>query len=174
MGAWEGEETYGSRPTVAGGEPKHRISIRGIKAARLRYNPTFTEPGPPAQPLQVVRATRRSIDPQALVSPRKLAMLDLALEEKLDELDPLRHLRDDPDLDSGDSATSDSIVPAQPPSILDQTIELTFPCPTNEVSHEGDTNVAIRLAVDASPGCGGIAWPAGEVRGRRFAGTADT
>lgn len=98
-------------------------------------------------------------------------MLDLALEEKLDELDPLRHLRDDPDLDSGDSAT---IVPAQPPSILDQTIELTFPSPTNEVLHEGHANVAIRLAVDASPGCGGIAWPAGEVRGRRVAGTAET
>ncbi|KAI0773826.1 putative methyltransferase-domain-containing protein [Fomes fomentarius] len=83
-------------------------------------------------------------------------MLDLALEERLDELDPLRHLRDN---DSDDDGTT-SIVPVQPPSIRDQTIELTFHA-------SDDTNasapVTVKLAVDASPGCGGIAWPAGEV-----------
>ena len=100
-------------------------------------------------------------------------MLDLALEEKLDELDPLRHLRDDPDLDSDDYTNLDSIVPSQPPSILDQTIELTFPYPTNTESHDRHANVAIRLAVDASPGCGGIAWPAGEVRSPRVVGAAE-
>ncbi len=88
-------------------------------------------------------------------------MLDLALEERLDELDPLRHLRDN---DSDDDGAT-SIVPVQPPSIRDQTIELTFRA-------SDDTNasapVTVKLAVDASPGCGGIAWPAGEVRARAF------
>ncbi|KAH9894211.1 putative methyltransferase-domain-containing protein [Cubamyces lactineus] len=81
-------------------------------------------------------------------------MLDLALEEHLDELDPLRHFRDD----ASDEDSANTIVPVQPPSIRNQTIELVFPAP-------GDRGapIAIRLAVDASPGCGGIAWPAGEV-----------
>ncbi|KAI0771494.1 putative methyltransferase-domain-containing protein [Trametes elegans] len=80
-------------------------------------------------------------------------MLDLALEEKLDELDPLRHLRDD----GSDQEGTSTIVPLQPPSVRNKTIELGFPAPP-EVAQ-----VTIKLAVDASPGCGGIAWPAGEV-----------
>lgn len=87
-------------------------------------------------------------------------MLDLALEEKLDELDPLRHLRED---DSDEDGTA-HLVPVQPPSIRNQTIELTF-----HASAAPDTvpaPVIIKLSVDASPGCGGIAWPAGEVRAR--------
>lgn len=76
---------------------------------------------------------------------------DLALEEQLDALDPLRHLRDDTELD---------IVPAQPPSVRNQTLQLAFPSPGTDVPNP----VSIRLLVDASPGCGGIAWPAGEVR----------
>ena len=87
-------------------------------------------------------------------------MLDLALEEKLDKLDPLRHLRED---DSDEDGTA-HLVPVQPPSIRNQTIELTF-----HASAAPDTvpaPVIIKLSVDASPGCGGIAWPAGEVRAR--------
>ncbi|KAI0356719.1 hypothetical protein OH77DRAFT_227793 [Trametes cingulata] len=84
-------------------------------------------------------------------------MIDLALEEQLDELDPLRHLREDPGSSDGEGAGT--IVPAQPPSIHNQTIELAFPV----ALQDGQGSVAIRLAVDASPGCGGIAWPAGEV-----------
>lgn len=79
--------------------------------------------------------------------------IDLALEEKLDALDPLRHLRNDDEQD---------IVPLQPPSVLNQTVELTFPttaCPPN--------SIVVRLSVDASPGCGGIVWPAGEVSSNR-------
>ncbi|KAF9817674.1 hypothetical protein IEO21_03330 [Rhodonia placenta] len=83
-------------------------------------------------------------------------MADLLREENLDDLDPLRHLRGSADADDAD------LVPAQPPSILDQTIELTFPSDTSET-------VSITLAVDASPGCGGIAWPAGEVLSRYIA-----
>lgn len=75
--------------------------------------------------------------------------LDLALEEKLDALDPLRHLRKD-----------DDIVPVQPPSIHNQTLELSFP-PAHSLLLVKP--IHIQLSIDASPGCGGIAWPAGEV-----------
>ena len=88
-------------------------------------------------------------------------MLDLALEEKLDELDPLRHLRED----DSDQDSSAHLVPAQPPSIRDQTIELTFHASADTTV---PAPVTIKLAVDASPGCGGIAWPAGEVRACAF------
>ncbi|EJT97714.1 S-adenosyl-L-methionine-dependent methyltransferase [Dacryopinax primogenitus] len=80
-------------------------------------------------------------------------------EERLDELDPLRHLRDN-DADAAgntDEGISDGfIVPAQRPSIINQLQILSFPVLVPE----------LRLSVDASPGCGGIAWPAGEVLSR--------
>lgn len=80
---------------------------------------------------------------------------EIALDEALDALDPLRHLRnqDDP---------SDHIllVPTQPRSVKNQCISLTFPSPSPEGSA---TAIQITLRLDASPGCGGIAWPAGEV-----------
>ena len=74
-------------------------------------------------------------------------MSELALEEQLDAVDPLRHLRQHDELD---------LVPAQPPSVHNQTLQFAFPPDTHNA-------VSIRLLVDASPGCGGIAWPAGEV-----------
>lgn len=77
---------------------------------------------------------------------------ELEIDEQLDALDPLRHLRIHDELD---------LVPAQPPSIRNQTLQLSFPS-----AHVPDP-VQISLLVDASPGCGGIAWPAGEVRSRR-------
>ncbi|KAI6105425.1 putative methyltransferase-domain-containing protein [Pisolithus sp. B1] len=80
---------------------------------------------------------------------------EIALDETLDALDPLRHLRnqDDP---------SDHIVlvPTQPRSVQNQCISLTFPSPSPEGSV---TAIRITLRLDASPGCGGMAWPAGEV-----------
>lgn len=82
-----------------------------------------------------------------------MSQADLALEEALDEQDPLRHLRNDDERD---------ILPVQPPSVHNQTLELTFPTP-GSVSADDAHKVSIRLLVDASPGCGGIAWPAGEV-----------
>lgn len=89
-------------------------------------------------------------------------MLDLALEEKLDELDPLRHLREDADADEDSSV---QIVPVQPPSIRNRYIELSFPtAPATQHDTGVPAPITITLAVDASPGCGGIAWPAGEVR----------
>ena len=81
------------------------------------------------------------------------ASLDLAREEQLDAADPLRHLRD---TDIAD------IVPPQPSSIHSQTLSLTFP-PPHAPRQPATIPVTIHLAVDASPGCGGIAWPAGEV-----------
>ncbi|KAG0699849.1 putative methyltransferase-domain-containing protein [Suillus ampliporus] len=48
-----------------------------------------------------------------------------------------------------------AVVPSQPRSILGETIRLSFPVDSPLVS--------ISLKVDASNGCGGIAWPAGEV-----------
>lgn len=78
----------------------------------------------------------------------------LLIDEQLDTIDPLRHLLQDSDgLDVAD------IVPAQPPSIHNQTLDLSFVSSLNGVPNP----IVIKLAVDASPGCGGIAWPAGEV-----------
>ncbi|CAE6457837.1 unnamed protein product [Rhizoctonia solani] len=76
-------------------------------------------------------------------------MNEVTLDEKLDTLDPLRHLRDD------------SLVPAQIPTVVCQTIELSFP----------PLDRPVKLVVDAGPGqrCGGIAWPAGEVLSRYLA-----
>ncbi len=91
-------------------------------------------------------------------------MLDLALEEKLDELDPLRHLRDDADPDEDGSVR---IVPVQPPSVRNQCIELSFHrAPATQDDTHVPAPITINLSVDASPGCGGIAWAAGEVRPR--------
>lgn len=72
-------------------------------------------------------------------------------EEFLDNQDPLRHLRS---LDA-----DDVLVPAQLPSILNQRTDLLIPG-----VNPGDTGITVKLALDASPGCGGIAWPAGEAR----------
>ena len=85
---------------------------------------------------------------------RDTVLARLAREEQLDALDPLRHLNLSP--------TADSLVPPQPPSVHNQTLELAFPSP-HAPRQPHAVPVAIRLAVDASPGCGGIAWPAGEV-----------
>ncbi|KAI0069136.1 S-adenosyl-L-methionine-dependent methyltransferase [Artomyces pyxidatus] len=75
-----------------------------------------------------------------------------------DAADPLSHLRTADDDDSDDD---DAIIPAQPPSVIDQRIVLTVPAV--------DAPIAIQLAVDATPGCGGVAWPAGEVLARHLA-----
>ena len=78
-------------------------------------------------------------------------------EEFLDHQDPLRHFRfTDPD---------DVLIPAQPPSIRNQRTDLLIPG-----INPGDPGITVQLALDASPGCGGIAWPAGEascLSGRR-------
>jgi protein N-lysine methyltransferase METTL21A len=87
---------------------------------------------------------------------------DLAHEEALDALDPLRHLMavglDTSIRDQGDNLTrhQDVLVPPQQAPVIDNTIKLHFPRP-------GDIPISLHLVVDASPGCGGVAWPAGMV-----------
>ena len=84
---------------------------------------------------------------------------EIALDEALDALDPLRHLRGDKSLGDDDDSDSQSIVPIQPRSTYNELIRLSFPNPGCECS----AAIHVVLKVDASPGCGGIAWPAGEV-----------
>lgn len=51
-----------------------------------------------------------------------------------------------------------SIVPDQLPSVRHgEKLQLSFSGP--------DTAITVDLILDASPGCGGVAWPAGEVGG---------
>jgi len=70
-----------------------------------------------------------------------MSVNDLIEEEIQDNLDPLRHFR----------AEGDSIVPTQPPSTQRQIQSHSF------------GHIALDILVDAGPGCGGIAWPAGQV-----------
>jgi hypothetical protein len=89
------------------------------------------------------------LDPSVLTN-------EIALDEALDTVDPLRHLRGDESL--ADDGDLQSIVPVQPRSIYNELIRLSFP------DRGCSTTIHVVLKVDASPGCGGIAWPAGEVR----------
>jgi hypothetical protein len=62
------------------------------------------------------------------------------------------------------AAQDDDLLPAPPSSPLrDQIIQLNFEAPPDHPDESGRM-IALCLSVDASPGCGGIAWPAGEVR----------
>jgi len=95
---------------------------------------------------------------------------DIALEEQLDLHDPLRHLKDDSELEGviasdGLARASQSmselltVLPQQSHSVEDGLLKLFF-------THEWDSvprPLSISLIVDASPGCGGLAWPAGQV-----------
>ncbi|KAA1466003.1 hypothetical protein DENSPDRAFT_830731 [Dentipellis sp. KUC8613] len=84
----------------------------------------------------------------------------LAEEEALDLADPLRHLRDEAD---------GVLIPSQPHSVQNEITELKFALSGSDGNQRAGehgpapSSVAIKLVVDASPGCGGIAWPAGEV-----------
>jgi len=94
---------------------------------------------------------------------------DIALDEHLDyKLDPLRHLMNDHELEGiisveGLSRASSSrselldVLPQQSHSIRDGILKLSF-------LNDPNNPLSISLAVDASPGCGGLAWPAGQVR----------
>jgi hypothetical protein len=104
---------------------------------------------------------------------------DIALEETLDDKNPLRHLMHDSGLEGvisseglARSSTSLSelltILPQQSHSVSNGLLKLSF-------SHEWEDiprPVSVSLFVDASPGCGGLAWPAGQVLLRHFASMA--
>jgi len=91
---------------------------------------------------------------------------DIARDEELDILNPLRHLMEQPEeTDSVPSNGSEpefkvlSVLPRQPHSIQNEIHELSF-VNNCDTSHP---RITVMLSVDASPGCGGIAWPAGRV-----------
>jgi len=70
-------------------------------------------------------------------------------EEFLDDQDPLRHFGS-PDPDG-------ELVPVQPRSIQKQRTDILIPG-----INPGDPGITIKLALDATSGCGGNAWLAGE------------
>lgn len=76
-------------------------------------------------------------------------------ENTLEDVEfPLRHFFSATESDNQDH--SDILLPAPAPSIQDQTIQINFETPLYRT-------IPLSLSVDARPGCGGIAWPAGEV-----------
>lgn len=106
--------------------------------------------------LTLMISTATSVNTASSSSTFDVALI--AREEALDALDPLRHLMHAAEDDDPEDTATSSLLPAQRPSIHNENLELSFPNPS-----QPDEPVVIRLAVDASPGCGGIAWPAGEV-----------
>jgi hypothetical protein len=87
---------------------------------------------------------------------------DLALEEALDALDPLRHFFKSLDETDGSPSKADTLIPSQPSPTVKKILQLSFGTQFCG-AHPFRTPISISLAVDASPGCGGIAWPAGQV-----------
>lgn len=101
---------------------------------------------------------------------------EFARDEVLDSRDPLRHLMDDSELEgviaseglarpSGSLSELLTVLPQQSQFIQDGLFTLSF-------AHTWDSiplPISISLVVDAAPGCGGLAWPAGQVHLRRFA-----
>jgi hypothetical protein len=78
-------------------------------------------------------------------------------EENLDDIAPLWHLFPSDDSD-------DLLLPAPPPPRTDDHIvQINFLAPLNHQPEESYRTITLSLSVDPSPGCGGIAWPAGEV-----------
>jgi hypothetical protein len=69
---------------------------------------------------------------------------------------PLRHFFLASESENHDDL--DLLLPAPAPSIRDQIIQINFEAPPPH------RVISLSLSVDAGPGCGGIAWPAGEVR----------
>jgi protein N-lysine methyltransferase METTL21A len=93
-----------------------------------------------------------------------MSLNDIARDELLDLLDPLRHLMQQHELNDTDTASDSessnllSVLPRQSHSVQNEIHALSF------VNHACQLPITITLSVDASPGCGGIAWPAGQVR----------
>lgn len=76
-------------------------------------------------------------------------------ENTLDAVDSLHHLFSPND--------SDVLQPPAPSLCLgDQIVKINFACPIQQ-AEESYRTITLSLLVDPSPGCGGIAWPAGEV-----------
>jgi len=96
--------------------------------------------------------------PIAGLSPRN----DLALEEVLDALDPLRHYFQS-SIETHSPNSEDTLVPLQPSLTVGRIKEFSFGATMPNTHEFFPSPISISLAVDASPGCGGVAWPAGQV-----------
>lgn len=95
---------------------------------------------------------------------------NISLEEQLDANDPLRHLMNDDELEGvistegmarASSSTSEllNVLPQQSHSVEDGLLKLHFGHTWTSIARP----LSVSLTVDASPGCGGLAWPAGQV-----------
>ena len=80
----------------------------------------------------------------------------IARNEELDALDPLRHLMHDELIGIVDD---EELLPTQQRSVHNETLRLSFFDKWSSIQKP----ILINLVVDASPGCGGVAWPAGQV-----------
>jgi protein N-lysine methyltransferase METTL21A len=72
----------------------------------------------------------------------------------IDEVD--KHLFDVPELIHFKIVEENPILPNQMPATPKQVTEVAVSC-----DQPNCPSLLLKLAVDASPGCGGIAWPAG-------------
>ncbi|THV05435.1 S-adenosyl-L-methionine-dependent methyltransferase [Dendrothele bispora CBS 962.96] len=86
-------------------------------------------------------------------------------EERLDIIDPLRHLRmvnGQENTGTEDLASSEllAVLPDQKYSIHNKTLQLTY---LQEQNNDSSEAISVTLTVDASPGCGGVVWPAGQI-----------
>jgi hypothetical protein len=88
---------------------------------------------------------------------------DLVLEEALDALDPLRHFFNFSDETHKIVDQTEAFIPLQPSSAVKEIIQLSFGVKSTSTHYLPFEPISISLAVDASPGCGGVAWPAGQV-----------
>ncbi|KAF5320714.1 hypothetical protein D9619_001039 [Psilocybe cf. subviscida] len=106
----------------------------------------------------------------AILDPELVCTDDIALEERLDTHDPLRHLMDDEELDgvisadglaraSGSLSELLNVLPQQSHSTQDGLLKLSFAHEWSSIPNP----LSISLVVDAAPGCGGLAWPAGQI-----------
>ena len=99
-----------------------------------------------------------------IIRPEDWIVPALAQEELLDAQNPLRHLMHaDVDIVTDDELPGSkdylSVLPQQSLSIKDKVLLLSF-----QRNVRDQCLISISLFMDASPGCGGIAWPAGQVR----------
>ncbi|KAH9482956.1 Protein-lysine N-methyltransferase EFM6 [Psilocybe cubensis] len=91
-------------------------------------------------------------------------------DEILDSRDPLRHLMDDSELEgiiasdglarpSGSLSELLTVLPQQSQSVHDGLLTLSFAHTWPSIP----SPISTSLVVDAAPGCGGLAWPAGQI-----------
>ncbi|KAK7470962.1 Protein-lysine N-methyltransferase efm6 [Stygiomarasmius scandens] len=83
-------------------------------------------------------------------------------EERLDLIDPLRHLRM---VNGQENVGTDNLASSELSSLPDIDQEYSENNRTLKLNFLGkqQNTISVTIAVDASPGCGGIVWPAGQI-----------